>query len=153
MNTPRLTRHLCAGALLLASLHAMAAPATGTAETIWAISDARVQAIQQDWSANNSRNTQVTGQKIYQAICQTCHMADGQGAQGAGFYPALAGNPKLAAGQYPVSIVMQGLHGMPSFGHRLDDEQVASVVNYIRTSFGNQFTDPVKAEDVKAFRK
>ena len=48
---------------------------------------------------------------------------------------------------------MNGLHGMPGFAYRLDDAQVAEVVNYVRSNFGNQFTDTVTAEDVKLFRK
>ncbi len=41
------------------------------------------------------------GEHIYGAICQGCHMADGKGAQGAGFYPALAENTRLTASAYP----------------------------------------------------
>ena len=92
------------------------------------------------------------GEKIYQSLCQGCHMVNGQGAQGAGFYPALAKNPKLAAGAYPVIVVSRGLHGMPSFANRLTDEQIADVVNYVRTHFGNDYKDAVKPEDVKPMR-
>ena len=80
-------------------------------------------------------------------------MPQGQGAAEVGFYPALAGNEKLAAAAYPVGVVMNGLHGMPGFAYRLDDAQVAEVVNYVRSNFGNQFTDTVTAEDVKLFRR
>lgn len=93
-----------------------------------------------------------TGETLYQGICQDCHMANGQGAVGAGRYPALAGNPKLAAAGYPVTMVLQGFDGMPRFAERLTDAQVAQVVNYVRTHFGNSYTDAVKPEDVKALR-
>jgi mono/diheme cytochrome c family protein len=79
-------------------------------------------------------------------------MADGKGAAGAGRYPALANNPKLEASGYPVTMVLRGLNGMPSIGTMLSDEQVAQVVNYVRTHFGNNYTDAVKPEDVKALR-
>ncbi len=128
-------------------------PATGTATEVMAIPAAEVAALQAGFSDSRQINTQRGGDKIYQAICQGCHMPQGQGSKGAGFYPALAGNTKLAAGAYPVGVVMNGLHGMPSFAARLNDEQVAEVVNYVRTHFGNQFTDAVKADDVKLFRK
>ena len=41
---------------------------------------------------------------------------------------------------------------MPAFGPMMSDDQVAAVVNYLRTHFGNTHTDAVTAEDVKAAR-
>jgi mono/diheme cytochrome c family protein len=79
-------------------------------------------------------------------------MPGGVGAQGAGFYPALAKNEKLAAGAYPVMVLTKGLNGMPPLGDMMSDQQVADVVNYVRTHFGNSYKDPVKAADVKALR-
>lgn len=156
MRSTHLQRGLRLGAFLLAgaaSVSAWASQPTGTAQDVMAISDAHVQALHGGFSDSRSINTQRGGEKIYQAICQGCHMPQGQGAKGLGFYPALGGNANLAAAAYPVSIVMNGLHGMPSFAKRLDDAQVAEVVNYVRTHFGNNFTDAVTAEDVKQFRK
>ena len=49
-------------------------------------------------------------------------------------------------------MVLHGLNGMPPFAERLTDAQVAQVVNYVRTHFGNSYTDAVKPEDVKALR-
>src|SRR5690606_40103489 len=51
--------------------------------------------------------TQKTGQEIYDQVCISCHMAGGKGAEGAGKYPALANNPKLAAAGYPIFMVMR----------------------------------------------
>ena len=156
MSTKNLHRGLSVAAVVLAgmtSLSAFAGPVTGTAAEVFAISDAQVEQLKAGFSSDRRLNTQREGEKIYQAICQGCHMTQGQGAHEVGFYPALAGNEKLAAGAYPVGVVMNGLHGMPSFAQRLDDEQVAEMVNYVRSNFGNQFTDAVKAEDVKVFRK
>ncbi len=95
---------------------------------------------------------EATGETLYAGICQGCHMPNGQGAAGAGRYPALAKNPKLEASGYPVTMVLRGLNGMPPFAERLTDAQVAQVVNYVRTHFGNSYTDAVKPEDVKALR-
>jgi enamine deaminase RidA (YjgF/YER057c/UK114 family)/cytochrome c5 len=92
------------------------------------------------------------GEAIYRQVCQGCHMAEAKGAEGAGRYPALAGNPRLAANTYPVQVVLEGRHGMPAFGPLLDDTQVAGVVNYVRTHFGNTFSDAVTSEDVKKMR-
>lgn len=96
--------------------------------------------------------THVTGQQIFTHICQGCHMADGKGAVGAGHYPALANNPKLAAAAYPAVMVLNGRGAMPSFSRELTDAQVADVVNYVRGHLGNAYTDTLKPEDVKAFR-
>lgn len=93
-----------------------------------------------------------TGEQIYRHICQGCHMPDGKGAVGAGHYPALAGNPKLASAAYPAVMIVNGRGAMPTFGFMLTDAQVADVVNYVRTHFGNAYTDTLKAEEVKAFR-
>ena len=78
-----------------------------------------------------------TGKEIYEGICQGCHMPDAKGAQGAGMYPALAGNKKLAAKVYPALVIVRGQKAMPEFGTGLSDMQVANVVNYIRSNFGN----------------
>lgn len=95
---------------------------------------------------------QQDGARLYQAICQGCHMPQGQGARGAGFYPALANNPRLAAAAYPNYVVLSGLHGMPGFAERLTDQQVANVVNYVRTHFGNNYTDATTPEEVNGQR-
>jgi mono/diheme cytochrome c family protein len=92
------------------------------------------------------------GEAIYQGICQGCHMPQGQGAVGAGAYPALAGNPRLASKFYPAYRVVNGSRAMPSFGALLDDEQIAAVANYVRSHFSNSYADRVTAAEVKALR-
>lgn len=91
------------------------------------------------------------GKATYERICQACHMPDAKGAVGAGAYPALAGNGNLANPLYPALVVLRGLKSMPSFSD-LDDRQVADVVNYIRTSFGNEYADRVTTQQVKSLR-
>jgi hypothetical protein len=93
------------------------------------------------------------GATLYRAICQGCHMPDARGAQGAGMYPALAANPKLASPSYPVLTVLNGRRGMPSLGVYLSDEQVAEVVNFVRTHFDNHYADAVATGDVAKLRK
>ena len=92
---------------------------------------------------------EVTGEALYHAICQGCHMPQAQGATGAGMYPALAKNPKLGAAAYVIYMVSNGMGGMPPLKQYLSDEQIAEVVNYTRSHFGNHFTDVVDADDVK----
>jgi cytochrome c5 len=100
----------------------------------------------------NNRFSEPDGAKLYKRVCAACHMPDARGAKGAGFYPALAGNPNLAAGGYPVLVVLKGMNGMPPIGDMMSDQQVADVVNYVRTHFGNKYKDVVTAAEVKAAR-
>lgn len=79
------------------------------------------------------------GEAVYNAVCAGCHMPDGEGAVGAGAYPALASNELLAAPSYPINLVLYGQGAMPPFGGLLDDQQIADVVNYVRSHFGNDF--------------
>jgi cytochrome c len=108
-------------------------------------------------SGSGGRNARlpasVDGKMIYEHICQSCHMADGKGGKILpATYPALAGNVKFAAKIYPAVMVVNGLGAMPAFGASLSDEQVAAVANYVRSNFGNKFTDVVTAAEVKALR-
>ncbi|HEX9404137.1 MAG TPA: cytochrome c [Steroidobacteraceae bacterium] len=102
------------------------------------------------------------GADIYSHICQGCHMAQGQGAVGAGHYPKLAGNSALVSWQYVALTVLNGKKGMPAFGlpgdppifpfgaARLSDAQVADVVNYVRSHFGNKWKGNVTADQIAA---
>jgi mono/diheme cytochrome c family protein len=96
--------------------------------------------------------TEQTGEALYANVCQACHMSKGEGAVGAGRYPALAKNESLRAGGYPIHAILHGQKGMSPFGRMLSDDQVAAVVNYVRTHFGNNYTDAVTAQDVKDAR-
>ena len=100
----------------------------------------------------NGRFVMQDGAAIYRNVCTTCHMADAKGATGAGTYPALAGDKRLADPAYPIYVVLKGQKGMPDFGPLFDDAQVAAVVGYVRTNFGNSYKGPVTAEAVKALR-
>ena len=92
------------------------------------------------------------GEAVYRGICQGCHMADAKGATGAGTYPALANNPRLASTGYVVSMIVRGRKGMPPFGAQFTDQQIADVVNYVRSHFGNHYQDKLQAADVPALR-
>jgi len=102
-------------------------------------------------SAGHGHFVQRDGAALFGAICQGCHMPDARGAHGAGAYPALAGNVRLASASYPITTVLHGRNGMPAFAE-LDDAQVAAVVGYVRTHFGNGFADAVTPEDVARLR-
>ena len=93
-----------------------------------------------------------SGEELYAGVCQGCHMPDGKGATGAGAYPSIAGNKTLEAGRHALDVVVNGKRAMPPFKVMMNDDQVAAVVNYVRTHFGNNYRDAVTAEDVKAVR-
>jgi mono/diheme cytochrome c family protein len=101
---------------------------------------------------DRSNVSRADGETIFTHVCQACHMPDGRGAHGAGSYPALARNPKLASAAYPAAMILSGRGDMPEFGPSFSDEQIAAVVNYVRTHFGNDYHDPISAADVKAMR-
>ena len=92
------------------------------------------------------------GQSIFTGLCQGCHMPDAKGAVGAGMYPALAKDDKLETAGYPVAVVTHGQKAMPAFGPLLNDQQIADVVNYVRSNFGNKYKDKVSPAVVKAQR-
>lgn len=123
---------------------------------LFAASIAAVPAIADDsaaWFESRSALTQQTGEGIYKAVCASCHMPDGQGATGAASYPALADNPTLEYPEYAVMLTLHGQAAMPPLRGVLDDEQIAEVVNYIRTSFGNDYPDdPATPEMVSQTR-
>jgi mono/diheme cytochrome c family protein len=98
------------------------------------------------------RFTEQSGEQLFANVCQGCHMPDAKGAVGAGVYPSLAGNRNLEAAGYPVYVVVRGQRAMPPFGAMMSDDQLAAVVNYLRTHFGNDYPDAVTAEDVKVVR-
>lgn len=93
------------------------------------------------------------GEEVYVMMCQSCHMAGGKGAVGAASFPALANNPRLGTAAYPIYIIEKGKGGMPWFRDTLTPAQVAQVVGYLRTHFGNDFPEPVTAAEVEAIRK
>ena len=91
----------------------------------------------------------VTGEQIYQQVCQACHMADAKGATGAAAIPALAKNPKLAEPGYPIGMIAQGRGALPPVTDLLKPAQIAAVVTYVRSHFGNSYKKPVTEAEVR----
>src|SRR5690242_3244913 len=89
------------------------------------------------------RFVEMSGEELFVNVCQGCHMPGAVGASGAASYPSLAGNANLQAGGYPVYLVVHGQRAMPAFGDMMSDGQIAAVVNYVRTHFGNNYPDSV----------
>jgi mono/diheme cytochrome c family protein len=100
-------------------------------------------------SASNRTPPPVTGEQVYNQVCQACHMADAKGGTGAATIPALAKNPKLAEPGYPIGMILQGRGAMPPLTDLLNPAQIAAVVTYVCTHFGNSYKKPVTEADVK----
>jgi mono/diheme cytochrome c family protein len=102
----------------------------------------------------------VLGKRVYNN-CQACHQADGRGV--AGNYPPLDGSSRVTGpADVLAALLLHGLEGeitvegesyngiMPPWSH-LSDEQLATVMTYIRNSWSNQ-APPVAPELVAAVR-
>ena len=102
------------------------------------------------------------GKTIYDRECGSCHGAVGLGMPP--HYPPLAGNQSIQMvsavnairmvlnGGYPPGTAGNPMpYGMPPFAQRLSDDEVAAVVTYIRTSWGNR-GDPVSARQANELR-
>jgi len=85
--------------------------------------------------------------QVYADNCARCHGANGEGV--ANNFPNLAHNQSVWDGPADnvISMVLGGFQpwhmnqsSMPAFGQSLSDTQIAAVVNYIRTSWGNSGT-------------
>jgi mono/diheme cytochrome c family protein len=103
------------------------------------------------------------GKGLYEGVCGICHGSDGAGKPGQA--PALAGSEwVIAKGINRLAhIPLAGVAGpiqvggkdwnlnMAAMGAALPDEDVAAVLTYLRTSWGNQ-AEAVTADDVKKVR-
>ena len=65
---------------------------------------------------------------------------------------ALAADKKLASTEFVLTVLLQGQRSMPPVGRMMSDEQVADVVNYVRTHFGNSYPGAASAAQVAAAR-
>ena len=95
------------------------------------------------------------GHEIYRNICQACHQPDGRGQER--LAPSLVGSElALAAPEIPTRILLNGKEGpiglMPPIGSAITDEQIASVLTYVRREWGQDGTpvDPATVKSVRA---
>jgi mono/diheme cytochrome c family protein len=111
----------------------------------------------------NKATSSPAAQTLYTTHCANCHGEIGQGK--AGIYPALAGNPAVLLTQpdNPIQAALYGgygpstpghprPYGMPPFLFTLNNQQIADVLNHIRSQWGNQATpvSPVQVDRVRA---
>jgi len=102
------------------------------------------------------------GEAIFIDECSACHRMKAQGVPDE--FPPLSGDASLQSRDPTtvVRIVLEGSRsqatvtrptplGMPAFAWKLDDQQIADVLNYVRNSFGNE-ADPVSDTAVRHLR-
>lgn len=110
-------------------------------------------------AAGSAAAQQANGQQIYMANCAGCHQQNGAGVPGT--FPPLAhstivtGNAKTVLGIVdngktgPLKVDGKTYNGqMPAWKGKLSTDQIAAVVTYIRTSWGNH-ASKVSTSDVK----
>ena len=101
------------------------------------------------------------GKAISIQICQACHQANGEGIPGS--FPPLAKSDFLANKEAAILQVLNGKTGeitvngqkynsiMPAQGTALNDNDIAAVLNYVYSNFGNDGTK-VTSDEVKEIR-
>ncbi len=99
---------------------------------------------------------ELDGQALYAANCQACHQANGEGLPGA--FPPLKGSEIVTGDNLElyVDIIMNGYDARPEYGVmsavgtnlEWTEHEVAAVINYERTNWGNE-GKKVTPEEVK----
>jgi len=102
------------------------------------------------WTAEELK---ARGAKIYGSVCVACHQATGKGLPPT--FPALDGSKVVngpKAGQIDVVLHGRPKTAMAAFGKQMSDTDIAAVITYTRSAWGNK-ADAVLPADVKAARK
>jgi cytochrome c oxidase cbb3-type subunit II len=102
------------------------------------------------------------GQALYTAYCSSCHQANGEGLPAV--FPPLKGSGVVTKDDATkhIRVVLDGLQGgkvggvvyasaMPAFAAALKDDEIADIIDYERSSWGNH-GKPVTAAQVAAER-
>ncbi len=124
--------------------------------------DARRDGAPWQYAAVDDTQADAPGAQIFAARCSFCHGADGRGQ--APWIPPLAGSAASLAKENASSInaalngsarvVAAGIpdaYRMPPFRNQLGDQEIADVLSFVRTSWGNH-GGAVKPEEVTALR-
>ncbi len=104
------------------------------------------------------------GKAVYGRICAACHLGSGKGVPGNNI-PPLAGSAWAQGdAQVPIKIVLHGLRGpierngvqingqMAAWKDQLSDQEIADVLTYVRSAFGNTGA-AVTPDEVKSIRE
>lgn len=104
----------------------------------------------------NTNTKELDGKALYTANCQSCHQANGEGLPGA--FPSLKGSSIVEGDNLDtyVDIIINGYDARPEFGAmpavgtnmNFTEKEVAAIINYERSSWGNN-GKKVTPEEVK----
>jgi cytochrome c6 len=101
-------------------------------------------------TAHHATADTMDGKAIFMKNCAACHQAKGTGIPGA--FPALAGNQFVQGpGRDVATVLLKGRGGMPNFSGNLDDAEIAQVLSFVRSNWGNS-AEPIGEQDVSALR-
>jgi mono/diheme cytochrome c family protein len=112
---------------------------------------------------DSGKTAGMTGADIYVQQCAICHRNDGGAVDR--MFPPLDGNPVVVS-ESPTSVAHIIVDGgvlpptnwapsavaMPAYQKSLNDQQIADVVNFIRTSWGNKAPANATAADIAKLR-
>ena len=86
-------------------------------------------------------------EELFLKNCAECHQTDGLGITG--IYPTLVGNEVVLGSAVDVALVLIiGRGEMPSFINAISNEDMASIINYVRNAWGNEGAS-ISAETIK----
>lgn len=138
-------------------------PADALAIASYLKSQATTSALKTTSSSTPLASSSPSAQSLYDTHCATCHGKKGEGKANA--YPALAGNPAVVLAQ-PENLIQMALYGgygpstanrprpygMPPYLFTLNNQQIADVLNHIRSQWGNQApqVSPMQVDRVRA---
>ncbi|HTO56801.1 MAG TPA: cytochrome c [Pseudomonadales bacterium] len=136
------TQHLSDADLQAVAAYLKTLPPSANESSSFAADPATAQALAAGQEADR-------GAELYLDNCAVCHHSNGAGQTGV--FPAIAGNSSVLAAD-PESLIRLTLHGgqlpstaaapsnlgMPGFGWRLSDAEVAELLTFIRRNWGNQ---------------
>lgn len=138
-------------AVILVLFGMQATPHEASDERIQPVDAALLAAVQQD------------GEQIYNSRCMSCHQMGGRGVPGT--FPPLMDTEWVTGDKGRlIRLLLHGVSGpmevngttysgtMPPWGGALDDEEMAAIATYIRTSWGNDASE-VTADEVARVRE
>lgn len=118
----------------------------------------RSVSVQSRENGNRVTDQDSTGRAVYESFCARCHRSDGTGIRQV--FPSLVANPSVTTqdttslirlliegGESPATLTGPPRQRMPGFAGMLTDTQIAQVLTYIRSAWGNA-SQPITGNDV-----
>ena len=111
------------------------------------------------YQADTLKESVERGKSVYEGNCVSCHMADGNGLEGA--FPPLANTGRLADKKKLVGIIVNGMtepikvngveYTLEMMPLVLTERETADVLNYIRNSWGNKNPE-ITVDEIKRLK-